>query len=140
MYYNYEKRFYYHEACTYLVLLHICYMQDTKSGLYKGRLQLKNIPYDEMPGGRRPDGIQRPTYFIRATNGHTFPGILCPESLFEEVVSYGKPGDPEWFVHGTTWGCVNSILQKRAFVSWRGPPRGQARTTIDPWMSMSTWG
>ena len=83
---------YYHKAYIYLVPLHICHMQDDKSGLYKGRLQMKSIPRHVMPGGRRPGGDKRPAYDVRCTNGQTCPGILCPESLLTEVTSVGKKG------------------------------------------------
>ena len=112
MYDDRRNRCYYHQAFTYLVLLHTCNMKDDRTGLYKGRLQMKSIPYEMMPGGRRSENVRRHTYYIRGTNGHTFPGILCPESLFQEVTSFGNPRDPERFVHGTTWNCVNSVLRK----------------------------
>ena len=95
MYYDSYNGQYYHQANTYLVLLHICNMQDDRSGLYKGRLQMQGIPHEMMPGVRRSDGVRRYAYYIRCTNGHTHPGVLCPGSLFKEATARGNPGDPE---------------------------------------------
>ena len=86
-------------------------MQDDRSGLFKGRLQLKSIPLEMLPGGRRHDNVRRHTYFFRCTNGHTVLGILCPESLRTEGLTIGNPGDPEWFAHGTKWKNANNVLR-----------------------------
>eukprot|EP00959_Pyramimonas_sp_CCMP1952_P136322 2852569-Pyramimonas_sp.AAC.1 len=51
---------------------------------------------------RYPD-MDCDAYFIRPTNGHSSPGIKCPESLYMEITGLSAPGAPRYFIHGTQW-------------------------------------
>eukprot|EP00959_Pyramimonas_sp_CCMP1952_P072663 1518279-Pyramimonas_sp.AAC.1 len=49
-------------------------------------------------------------YFIRPTHGHSSPGIKCPESLYMRIADLSAPGAPCYFIHGTQWENLPSIL------------------------------
>ena len=70
-----------------------------RSGASKGRLQLKLLD----------DGTIR-TLWIRATNGHSAPGIIGIESLFKRVPAFGEPGSPRYVIHGTYWNRLDGIF------------------------------
>eukprot|EP00959_Pyramimonas_sp_CCMP1952_P129299 2703577-Pyramimonas_sp.AAC.1 len=72
-----------------------------ESGMRKNRLQIKKIKYFD---------INYDTCFIRPTNGHSSPGIKCPESLYMRITDLSAPGAPCYFIRGTQWGTMPSIL------------------------------
>eukprot|EP00959_Pyramimonas_sp_CCMP1952_P110271 2307197-Pyramimonas_sp.AAC.1 len=64
------------------------------SGVQKDRLQVKKSTFT---------GESHPTYFLRPSNGHSSPGIKCPESLYKRLADLTLPGAPCYFIHGTKW-------------------------------------
>eukprot|EP00959_Pyramimonas_sp_CCMP1952_P393715 8249901-Pyramimonas_sp.AAC.1 len=71
-----------HWACRAYAALELIDMID-ESGMKKKRLHVKKMRYPDM---------NYDTYFIRPTNGHSSPGIKCPESLFMKIIDLSAPG------------------------------------------------
>eukprot|EP00959_Pyramimonas_sp_CCMP1952_P123574 2583436-Pyramimonas_sp.AAC.1 len=58
----------------------------------------------------RHSDMTRDTYFIRPTNGHSCSGIRCPESSSMRITGLSVPWAPRYFIRGTQWENVPSIL------------------------------
>eukprot|EP00959_Pyramimonas_sp_CCMP1952_P261744 5473401-Pyramimonas_sp.AAC.1 len=58
----------------------------------------------------RHSDMTRDTYFIRPANGHSSPGIRCPESLYMRIVGLSALWAPRYFIRGTQWENIPSIL------------------------------
>ena len=66
-------------------------MHDDSTGMQKSRLQLKEYWVDGVP-----------TLYVRATNGHTRPGVLAPESLYFPLLNASRDEDTlQYYIHGT---------------------------------------
>eukprot|EP00959_Pyramimonas_sp_CCMP1952_P118210 2471447-Pyramimonas_sp.AAC.1 len=72
-------------------------MVDTSSGMQENRLQVKKLEFC---------GEARPTYFQRPTNGHSSPGIKCPESLCSRVTDLIDAGAPRYLMHEAKWSSI----------------------------------
>eukprot|EP00959_Pyramimonas_sp_CCMP1952_P072240 1508777-Pyramimonas_sp.AAC.1 len=89
-----------HWACQASAVLDLIGMVDN-TGMQKNRLQLKKCQCASEA---------RETYFIRSSNGHSSPGIKCPESLYMRITDLIVPGAPGYFIHGTQWASIPNIL------------------------------
>ena len=69
--------------------------------MQKNRLQVKKSQHTE--GGAT-------CYYVRASNGHTYPGLKCPGSLYSPVTDWKSEGAPPFFMHGTMWEYLPGIL------------------------------
>eukprot|EP00959_Pyramimonas_sp_CCMP1952_P160848 3363871-Pyramimonas_sp.AAC.1 len=43
-------------------------------------------------------------YFIRPSNGHSSPGIKCPEPLYTRITDLSAPGAPCHLIPGNAMG------------------------------------
>eukprot|EP00959_Pyramimonas_sp_CCMP1952_P278047 5812245-Pyramimonas_sp.AAC.1 len=57
-----------------------------------------------------PRGETCPTCYLRPSNAHSSPDIKCPESLHSRVPDLIEAGSPRYFIHGTQWRHIPSIL------------------------------
>eukprot|EP00959_Pyramimonas_sp_CCMP1952_P172197 3597768-Pyramimonas_sp.AAC.1 len=49
---------------------------------------------------------RRTRHFIRPSNGHSSPGIKCPESLYMRIRVMTIPGAPCYFLPGNQWEII----------------------------------
>ena len=93
-----------HQAYQVLVILMVSEVVDRQTGMQKNRLQVKKAV--DLEGGET-------CYYLRASNGHTYPGPRCPESLYSPVTERTLKTDdaPAFFMHGTRWENIPGILR-----------------------------
>eukprot|EP00959_Pyramimonas_sp_CCMP1952_P390279 8178284-Pyramimonas_sp.AAC.1 len=87
------------------------------AGTQKNRLQVKKISLR---------GETCPTYCLRPSNGHSSPGTGCPESLCTQVADLAAEGAPRYFMYGTPWRHVPSILHIGLSCRGEDKPRGMS--------------
>eukprot|EP00959_Pyramimonas_sp_CCMP1952_P129211 2701827-Pyramimonas_sp.AAC.1 len=74
----------------------------SSTGMQKNRLNIKKCKFASETHDK---------YFIRPNNGHSSPGIKCPESLYMRMADLTIPGAPCYFIRGTQWGNIPIMLR-----------------------------
>ena len=103
-----------------LLILAISGIVDHKTGMQKHRLQIKKIVDTHDREATR--------YYIRASNGHAAPGLKCPESLYSAVTveTLRLQDAPTFFMHGTSWDNIPSILEVGLSCLGEDNPKGKS--------------